>query len=101
VRAWAEVVYGDPPALPDGGEAVVREAGSAFFRAAAAAAAASDNDLAAITAAARAASGRKGPALYKPLRLALTGLDHGPELASLLRAMPRAKARERLIRYAH
>jgi len=100
VSAWAAVVYGEPPALSDNGEALVREAGGAFFQAAAAAAAASDNDLAAITAAAREVSGRKGPALYKPLRLALTGLEHGPELAPLLRAMPRAKARERLIRYA-
>ena len=29
-------------------------------------------------------SGRKGKALYQPLRLALTGLASGPELADLL-----------------
>ena len=29
-------------------------------------------------------SGRKGKQLFMPLRLALTGLDHGPELAALL-----------------
>lgn len=29
-------------------------------------------------------SGRKGKALFMPLRLALTGLEHGPELAGLL-----------------
>ncbi|GMU69391.1 MAG: glutamate--tRNA ligase [Steroidobacteraceae bacterium] len=100
VAAWARVVFGDAPSLSEAGVAVVRDAGGAFFGAAAAAAAASGNDLAAITAAVREATGRKGPALYKPLRLALTGLDHGPELAPLLRAMPHAKARERLIRYA-
>ena len=32
----------------------------------------------------KAATGRKGKALFMPLRLALTGLDHGPELAELL-----------------
>lgn len=100
VRAWAEVVFGAPPQLGEAAEAVVRDAGSEFFGVAAAAAAANDNDLAAIAAAVRSATGRKGPALFKPLRLALTGLDHGPELAPLLRAMPRAKAHERLLRYA-
>lgn len=100
VRAWAEVVFGAAPHLSADAEAVVRDAGGGFFDAAAAAAAASDNDLAMIAAAIRDATGRKGPALYKPLRLALTGLDHGPELAPLLRAMPRATTHDRLKRYA-
>ena len=41
-------------------------------------------------------SGRKGKALFMPLRLALTGLDHGPELAQLLPLIGRKKALERL-----
>lgn len=36
------------------------------------------------TEAVKAATGMKGKALFMPLRLALTGLDHGPELAALL-----------------
>jgi len=32
----------------------------------------------------KAKTGRKGRALFKPLRLALTGLEAGPELADLL-----------------
>jgi hypothetical protein len=35
-----------------------------------------------------------------PLRVALTGREHGPELAPLLKAMPPGKARERLARFA-
>ncbi|HYB63797.1 MAG TPA: glutamate--tRNA ligase [Steroidobacteraceae bacterium] len=97
---WVEVVFGGPPALEAGGEAVVRDAGSGYFAAAAAAAATSGNDLAAIAGAARAASGRHGKQLYMPLRLALTGRAHGPELAPLLKAMPPGKARERLARFA-
>jgi glutamyl-tRNA synthetase len=100
VREWAAVVFGDSPPLTDAATAVVRAAGEPFFRAAAAAADASGNDLAAIANAIRAATGARGPALYKPLRLALTGRDHGPELAPLLRAMPHATARARLLRYA-
>jgi glutamyl-tRNA synthetase len=41
-------------------------------------------------------SDRKGKQLFMPLRLALTGLDHGPELAALLPLMGRQKALERL-----
>ncbi|MDK9696204.1 MAG: glutamate--tRNA ligase [Siculibacillus sp.] len=36
------------------------------------------------TDAVKAATGRKGKALFLPLRLALTGLDHGPEMRRLL-----------------
>jgi glutamyl/glutaminyl-tRNA synthetase len=57
-------------------------------------------ELPAILAAVRAATGKTGAALYKPLRLALTGRPHGPELAPLLKAMPAGKARERLARFA-
>jgi hypothetical protein len=35
-----------------------------------------------------------------PLRLALTGLGHGPELAPLLKAMPAGTAQGRLARFA-
>jgi glutamyl-tRNA synthetase len=42
------------------------------------------------------ASDRKGKQLFMPLRLALTGLDHGPELAALLPLMGRQKIMDRL-----
>ncbi len=44
----------------------------------------------------KSASGRKGKPLFMPLRLALTGLDHGPELAQLLPLITRERALERL-----
>ncbi|AMJ59329.1 glutamate--tRNA ligase [Bosea sp. PAMC 26642] len=48
------------------------------------------------TAAVSAATGAKGKALFMPLRQALTGLDHGPELAALLPLIGRDKALRRL-----
>ena len=48
------------------------------------------------TEALKAKTGRKGKDLFMPLRLALTGLDHGPELAHLLPLIGRARALERL-----
>lgn len=42
------------------------------------------------------ATGRKGKDLFMPLRLALTGLDHGPELRLLLPLIGREKTLRRL-----
>ena len=48
------------------------------------------------TEAVKARTGAKGKALFMPLRLALTGLDHGPELAALLPLIGPERARARL-----
>jgi len=39
---------------------------------------------------------RKGKTLFMPLRKALTGMEHGPELDGLLPLIGRARALERL-----
>ena len=44
----------------------------------------------------KAETGLKGKALFLPLRLALTGLDHGPDLAGLLPLIGRARSLRRL-----
>jgi glutamyl-tRNA synthetase len=44
----------------------------------------------------KSASGAKGKALFQPLRLALTGHEHGPELRALLPLIGRNKAAARL-----
>lgn len=44
----------------------------------------------------KAETGAKGRALFMPLRLALTGLDHGPDLAGLLPLIGRDRAARRL-----
>ncbi len=48
------------------------------------------------TAAIKAQTGRKGKALFRPLRLALTGREQGPELKKLLPLIGREKAHARL-----
>jgi glutamyl-tRNA synthetase len=98
-REWSDIVFGGPLQLGDADAELIRAAGAPYF--AAAARAADDRaELPAIVAAVRAATGKSGAALYKPLRLALTGRAQGPELAPLLKAMPSGKARERLARFA-
>ncbi|WP_208441387.1 glutamate--tRNA ligase [Bartonella raoultii] len=41
-------------------------------------------------------TGRKGKSLFMPLRQALTGMDHGPEMGKLLQLLGREKVIERL-----
>ncbi len=50
----------------------------------------------ALIAALKDATGRKGKPLFMPLRRALTGVDHGPEMAALLPLIGRDAALERL-----
>jgi glutamyl-tRNA synthetase len=90
-RQWWDVVAGDiaPPALDDGD--FLRQARSLLPE--------PDWDTrtwATWTAALKSASGRSGKSLFRPLRLALTGEDHGPELAALLPLMGRERAIRRL-----
>jgi glutamyl-tRNA synthetase len=51
---------------------------------------------AAFTTAVKEKTGAKGKALFMPLRQALTGLDHGPDMAALFALIGADKARARL-----
>lgn len=51
-----------------------------------------------LTATLKEATGRKGRALFLPLRQALTGMDHGPDMGELLPLIGEAEARARLER---
>ena len=99
-QEWREIVFGGMPILGAAEQAVIDAAGRPFFAVAARAEAASPGDFKAIAAATGAATQAKGKGLYQPLRIALTGLSHGPELAPLLRAMPAGSAQARLARFA-
>ncbi len=55
-----------------------------------------DNPWGTLTSALKGSSGRVGKALFLPLRRALTGRDHGPDMATLLPLIGRERAIERL-----
>ena len=55
----------------------------------------------ALTGALKDSTGRKGKALFLPLRLALTGREHGPDMAALLPLIGRDEALRRLGKAAH
>jgi glutamyl-tRNA synthetase len=94
-RAWADILFGAEVPLEPEARAAIAAAGPGFF-AAAAAAVGEGADVAAL----RAATGAKGAALFAPLRAALTGRLHGPELAALLMVLPAATVRARLLTWS-
>jgi len=89
---WWRVIEGPVPVDPDRDAAYLDQA----------AAVAGEIDWAgdpwhALTGQLKDATGRKGKALFLPLRRALTGLDHGPEMAALLPLIGRERAIARLL----
>jgi glutamyl-tRNA synthetase len=95
-KPWVGVLFGDLPPLADEDRRVLIDAGRDFFQEALTAVDRHGADLSALSAALQSATGKKGAALYKPLRLALTGRTHGPELAPLLKLLPVDTVRRRL-----
>ncbi len=92
---WWQVVTG-PVATPE-----LSDEDRAFAEQAAQAAATIDwqaegGAWKALTNALKAETGRKGKALFLPLRLALTGMDHGPDMNALLPLIGPDRAVERL-----
>jgi glutamyl-tRNA synthetase len=97
---WLDVVRGAlAPAGPEE-RRILAAAGPEFFTAAAQALDESRADFAVLVKLLKERTRRKGAELYMPLRVALTGLTHGPELAPLLRMMPQETARRRLEAHA-
>jgi nondiscriminating glutamyl-tRNA synthetase len=94
-RLWQQIIFGEALAFEEPALRAAQEAGAEFFSAAAGAVH-ERTDLGAL----RTATGRKGAAFFMPLRAALTGRLHGPELAPLLAAMPTRNVRARLLFFA-
>jgi glutamyl-tRNA synthetase len=91
VQEWAKIVEGPiAPVVPD----------AAFAQAAAEALPSGAYDAtswSAFTNAVKEKTGAKGKALFMPLRQALTGMDHGPEMAALFPLIGEERARKRLL----
>ena len=97
---WRAVVHGDLAPLGEHEQSIIAAAGPEFFAAAAAALDQSSTDLKTLTKILKERTARKGADLYMPLRVALTGRAHGPELGPLLELMSPETARRRLRSHA-
>ncbi|MEP3052383.1 MAG: glutamate--tRNA ligase [Erythrobacter sp.] len=90
VHEWWRLVTG-PIELPE-----FSEEDRAFLSEAAANLSWGESPWAELTSALKDKTGRKGKALFLPLRQALTGMDHGPDMSELLPLIGEATARARL-----
>ncbi len=96
VRLWAQAVFTDALELDAQAEDVLRAAPRALFEAALEALPMHEGDFRAWAKAVGTAAGVKGRELFMPLRAALTGQTHGPEMARVFPLMETARIRERL-----
>lgn len=98
---WAHCCFGADDPIPDAdSQALIATAGPEFFRQVLAA---YDQHGAAwqpLMADLKQRTGLKGKALFLPVRAALSGVNHGPELARLLALLPATTVRRRLQTHA-
>src|SRR5574337_183316 len=99
-RVWAEVIFGELPDLADAARSVVRAAGHAFFEVTMQAMRGRHAGFAEFAKAVSAATGVRGKQLFMPLRAALTGMEHGPEMEKLWPLLGAARIETRLRRAA-
>jgi glutamyl-tRNA synthetase len=96
VEPLVAIVCDASVAFDEDAQREVRSAGAAFFEQALSTWRTSAPDFKAWVRAVGAATSRKGAALYMPLRAALTGRTHGPELAPLVALMGEDRVAERI-----
>lgn len=96
ITPWIAVIFGRLPDLAPEAAAAVRDAGGDFFATATEVFARVNTDFKQAAREIGQLTSRKGPSLYMPLRAALTGMTHGPELAPLLQLIPAEEVRTRL-----
>lgn len=95
-RAWAKVIFGKLDEFEPTALAAIREAGEGFFTEALKVIGHPGSEFKQAVKALGQAAGKKGPGLFMPLRAALTGFTHGPELAPMLALLPFAEVQARL-----
>ncbi len=98
-KKMADMIYHDLPLLDDDLQSVLNEAGPEFFTAAMAAVNSHGLDYKSIVNEVKEKCGVKGKGLFMPLRVALTGMKHGPELAKILPLIGVEGVKKRLNRH--
>lgn len=97
-RKWAEIIFEQEFDYSEEAKTALIEAGSPFFiEAASILDTTAQVSIQELTKKLQEKTGKKGKALFFPLRAALTGEVHGPELAPLLALIGQDRARHRLL----
>jgi glutamyl-tRNA synthetase len=93
---WAKILFTDDIVRQQEAQSVIDNTDKQFFHHAIAALETSQGDYKQLIKQLKQTSGAKGKKLFMPLRAALTGAIHGPELANLLSLMGTERAKMRL-----
>ncbi|HET9679681.1 MAG TPA: glutamate--tRNA ligase [Gammaproteobacteria bacterium] len=94
---WADILFGPGFYYSQPARDVLQNAGTGFFDTAIQAVENNGDDYPAVTAALK-ETGVKGKNLFQPLRFAVTGRKHGPELAALFTLLGKERLIEKLQR---
>lgn len=97
---YAHMLFSDDLVVSSEAQALIEEAGSEFFQVAAQALAETGVDWKLFTQYIKEHTHKKGKALFMPLRAALTGQIHGPELAPTLVLLGIERAKKRLVQWS-
>ncbi|MBB71344.1 MAG: glutamate--tRNA ligase [Legionellales bacterium] len=92
---WAKVFFTDTLEIADEHQDIVNNAGQAVFQAALEGANQHGEDFKAISQYVKDAAGVKGKALFQPLRVALTGVLHGPDMGSICQLLGAGRIQQR------
>lgn len=95
-QQWAKAIFEPTLSYSEEVSTIIREAGSDFFEIAFALIATEPNEFSNFVGHLQQKTGRKGKAIFFPLRAALTAELHGPELVKILELMGQDKIRIRL-----
>ncbi len=95
-KLWAEAIYSDSMPISDDAISVLMETPSAFFEQASELL---ETDFKSFAQKVKDATGAQGRKLFMPLRAALTGQTHGPEMPRVLPLIGLERARARLLRH--
>ena len=93
---WFEVFFNNKLTFASDALATIKNAGSEFFNVAIAAATTIGTDVKAIALQVKDITGVKGKELFMPLRIALTGTEHGPDFGAISELLEKEQILERL-----
>jgi glutamyl-tRNA synthetase len=93
---WAKIFFHDNVAVNEEGAKVIRESGEQYFVEAELAVDKYGTDLKAVLDEMKKTLGVSGKKLFMPLRIALSGKAHGPELAQIAELLGKEKMKHRL-----
>lgn len=96
VQQWAQILFDELPEWHESHKSIIHDAGHDYFQQAIIALDHQGADIRQILAHLKTTCGVGGKKLFLPLRVALTGLEHGPELSIVFDLMDKKAIKRRL-----